>query len=120
MSADENTNDSQTDQHQGDQHIGLSDAIEALHAELAVAQGRSLAHGIRFPVESMTVEFKMGAVKTKDGKAAFRIPVINAELGGSAGWSDESTQTVTVVFGAPVDGEGNAVRVVQSSDHKKG
>lgn len=101
-------------------HIGLVEAIEALHAELAEARRRSLQAGIQFPIESMTVELKLGAVKTKEGKAAFRVPVVNAEIGGSAGWTAESTQTVTLVFGAPVDEKGNPLKVAQVSDHMKG
>jgi hypothetical protein len=45
---------------------------------------------------------------------------VNVELGGSAGWQRETMQTVTVVFGAPVDREGRPVKVAQKSSELKG
>jgi hypothetical protein len=64
----------------------------------------------------MSVELKLVATRSADGKAGFCVPFVNVELGGSAGWQRETTQTVTVTFGSPVDREGNPIKVSQSSD----
>ena len=75
---------------------------------------------VQFPVDSMTVELKVVATRSADGRAAFSVPFVNVGLGGSAGWQRETMQTVTVTFGAPVDEAGHPVRVTASSDELKG
>ncbi len=66
------------------------------------------------------VELKVAATRTADGKAGFRVPFVNVEVGGSAGWQRETMQTVTVTFGSPVDQEGSPVKVAGSSGALKG
>ena len=67
----------------------------------------------------MTVQLQVAATRTRDGKAGFSVPIVNVELGGSAGWQQQAMQTVTVVFGGPVDREGRAVKVAQPSSERK-
>jgi hypothetical protein len=45
---------------------------------------------------------------------------VELELGGGAGRERGSEQTVTVVFGGPVDRDGHPVRVAQESERQKG
>jgi hypothetical protein len=100
--------------------IGLADAIGLLRDELKKARRAAVAQDVQFPVNSLTVELKVAATRSADGKAGFSVPIINLELGGSAGWERETMQTVTVVFGPPVDRDGNPVRVAAASDEVKG
>jgi hypothetical protein len=74
---------------------------------------------IQLPVESMTVQLQVAATRTRDGKAGFSVPIVNLELGGSAARQQETMQTVTIVFGGPVDREGNPVKVAQPSSERK-
>ena len=54
------------------------------------------------------------------GKAGFKVPFVNVELGGSASRQWEHTSTVTVVFGPPVDRDGNPVQVADTGDTMDG
>lgn len=96
--------------------VGLAEAIAGLRADLLEARQAGAGAEIQLPVESMTVELKVVVSKGADGKAGFKVPIINAELGGGANWKNEATQIVTVTFGAPVDRDGNPVRVASGSD----
>src|SRR5690349_7836850 len=100
--------------------IGLADAIGMLRAEVLAAHGEAAKSTLQFPVESMTLELKVVATRSADGKAGFCVPFVNVELGGSAGWQRETTQTVTVTFGSPVDPAGNPVKVAGTGDKPKG
>lgn len=100
--------------------IGLDDALEDLRAQLASARSKAAREDVQFPIESLTVELKVGVTKTKEGKAGFRVPLIEAELGGSVGYDRETVQTVTLVLGAPVDREDRPIKVARPSDQRKG
>jgi NTP-dependent ternary system trypsin peptidase co-occuring protein len=100
--------------------IGLAEAIAALRDALLAARMMGAESDIQLPVESMTVELQVAATRTRGGKAGFTVPFVNAELGGSAGWQRDTTQTVTVVFGEPVDRNGNPVKIAQASRRRKG
>jgi hypothetical protein len=100
--------------------VGLDEALEALREELASAAAIAADKDIQFPVETVTVELKVGVTKSKDGRAGLRVPLIGAELGGSVGGDRETVQTVTLVLSAPVDQEGRPVRVAKASSNRKG
>jgi hypothetical protein len=99
--------------------IGLATAIENLRDALLEARASGAGKDIQLPVDSMTVELQVAATVDKEGKAGFSVPVIQLELGGSAGFQDQSTQTVTIVFKEPVDRAGNAVPVASVSDERE-
>jgi hypothetical protein len=99
--------------------LGLSEAISLLRDELLRARAAGAASDIQLPVESMTVQLQVAATRTRDGKAGFSVPIVNVELGGSAGWHRETMQTVTVVFSGPVDRQGRPVKVAQPSRERK-
>ena len=86
--------------------LGLADAIGLLRDELLKARAAGAGSDIQLPVESMTVVLKVTATRSVDGKAGFKVPVVELELGGGAGRERGSEQTVTVVFGGPVDRDG--------------
>lgn len=99
--------------------MGLAAAIELLRAEVLQAQQSAAGSPVQFPVSSITVELKVAATRSADGKAGFCVPFVNVELGGSAGWQRETMQTVTVTFGSPVDSQGNVLMVTSSSSELK-
>jgi hypothetical protein len=100
--------------------LELSEAIGILRDELLRARAAGAASEMQLPVESMTVQLQVAATRTRDGKAGFAVPIVNVQLGGSAGWQHEAMQTVTVVFGEPVDREGNPVKIARPSSERKG
>lgn len=103
-----------------EQGIGLAEAIGALRDALLTARAIGADSDIQLPVESMTVELRVAATRTHGGKAGFTVPLVNFELGGSASWQGEAMQTVTVVFGGPVDREDNPVKVARASSERNG
>lgn len=100
--------------------LGLADAIGLLRDELLRARAAGADSDVQLPVESMTVELSVTATRSADGKAGFTVPLVNAHLGGGMAREHGSGQKVTVVFGGPVDQEGNPVRVAQVSKVRKG
>jgi len=100
--------------------LGLSEAIELLRDELLQAREAGARSDIQLPVESVTVQLTVTATKSRDGKAGFKIPLVNLELGGGAARQSGSEQSVTVVFGGPVDRDGRPVKVAAASDEMKG
>ena len=96
--------------------IGLDEALEALRAELASARAKAAGTDLQFPIETLTIEFKVGVTRSKEGRAGFHVPLVEAELGGSVGVNRQTLQTVTLVLGAPVDQNGNPVKVASTSD----
>src|SRR3954451_9403786 len=100
--------------------LGLAEAIGLLRDELLQARAGGAGSDIQLPIESMTVQMTVTATRSAEGKAGFRVPVVDLELGGGGGRQRESEQVVTVVFGAPVDREDRPVKVASASDDLKG
>ena len=100
--------------------IGLADAIGMLRDELLKARAAGARSDIQLPVESMTVVLTVEATKSRGGKAGFKVPVVELELGGSGSRERSSGQTITVVFGQPVDRDGQPVKVASATDEPMG
>lgn len=96
--------------------LGLAEAIGLLRDELLRARASGAGSDIQLPVESMTVELGVNATRSADGKAGFTVPVVDLHLGGQVSREHGSEQKVTVVFGGPVDRDGQPVRVASASD----
>ena len=96
------------------ERLGLAEAMEALRAELAQAAAEGAASGFQFPVAGVQLEFHVGVTKAGEGKAGVRFYVV--ELGGSGKYAREEIQTVTVTLGAPVDHNGDPVKIYHGSD----
>jgi hypothetical protein len=99
--------------------LGLAETIEQLRAELAEARQKAAGKSVQFPIQALTVELKVAVTKSVDGKAGFTVPFVGVELGGSAGRSSETLQTVTLVLGPPVDQHGVPVKVASGSEEEK-
>jgi hypothetical protein len=91
-----------------------------LRDELLKARAAGAGSDIQLPVESMTVVLTVEATNSINGKAGFKVPIVELELGGGGGRERSSGQTVTVVFGQPVDRDGRPVKVASVSDQPKG
>lgn len=102
------------------QGLGLAEAVRALRADLLAAQRDPAYEDVQFPIQGVTIQLQVAAVRTADGKAGFTIPIVDLELGGAVGWQKETMQSVTVTFGPPVDPAGNPIAVVSASDEPKG
>jgi hypothetical protein len=100
--------------------LGLAEAIGLLRDELLRARAAGGGSDIQLPVESMTVQLTVTATRSAEGKAGFRVPIVDLELGGGAGRQRGSEQAVTVVFGGPVDRDGRPVKVASADDVLKG
>jgi hypothetical protein len=100
--------------------LGLAEAIEALRDDLLKARAAGASSEIQLPVESMTVELTVTATREVNGKAGFKVPIVEVELGGGGSRGRGTGQKVTVVFGGPVDREGRPVKVAQASSEVKG
>jgi hypothetical protein len=100
--------------------LGLSEAIGLLRDELLSARAAGAVSDIQLPVESMTVELTVTATRSADGRAGFTVPVVGVHLGGGGERQRGSEQKVTVVFGGPVDRDGNPVKVASTTDALKG
>ena len=96
--------------------LGLADAIGLLRDELLAARSAGAKSDIQLPVQSMTVELTVTATRSVDGKAGFKIPFVDLELGGGASRQRGSEQLVTVVFGGPLNRAGEPVRVAEATD----
>jgi len=100
--------------------LGLAEAIGLLRGELLRARAAGAGSDIQLPVESMTVELTVTATRSVDGRAGFTVPVVSLQLGGGGARERGSEQKVTVVFGGPVDRDGNPAKVASASDVLKG
>jgi len=100
--------------------LGLAEAIEALRDDLLQARAAGATSDIQLPVESMTVELTVTATRSVDGKAGFKVPIVEVELGGGGSRERGTGQTVTVVFGGPVNRQGEPVKVAQATSELKG
>ena len=88
--------------------------------DLLKARAAGATSEIQLPVESMTVELTVTATRTVDGKAGFKVSIVEVELGGGGSRERGTGQTVTVVFGGPVDRDGKPVKVARTSSELKG
>lgn len=99
--------------------LGLADAIALVRDELLRARAAGAGSDIQLPIQSMTVQLTVTASRSVDGKAGFKVPFVELELGGGAGRQRGSEQLVTVVFEGPVDREGKPVKVAEATDELK-
>src|SRR4051794_40481670 len=100
--------------------IGLAEAIAALGDELLRARAAGAGGEIQLPIESMTVELTVAATRSADGKAGFKVPIIELELGGGGSKGRSTEQKVIVEFGGPVDRSGHPVKVARLDKELKG
>jgi hypothetical protein len=95
--------------------IGIVEAVEAVRAELLEAM-QSQDSRIQFPIDGVQIAFQVGVTKGGEGSAGVRVWVL--ELGGKARYEQQRIHTVTLTLGAPVDENGDIVKVNRQSDDK--
>ena len=100
--------------------LGLAEAIESLRDDLPKARAAGATSEIQLPVESMTVELTVTATREINGKAGFKVPIVEVELSGGGSRERSTGQKVTVVFGGPVDRDGRPVKVARATSELKG
>jgi|SRR4051812_10174925 len=100
--------------------IGLSDAIELMRREVLTAQQRAAGEKLQFPIQTLTIQLKVGLTKLADGKVGLTVPFVGAEIGASGGLHQETTQTITLVLGPPVNERGEVVSVAQATERPLG
>ena len=100
--------------------LGLAEAIEALRDDLLKARAAGATSEIQLPVESMTVVLTVTATREGNLKAGFKVPFVPVEVGGGGSRERGTGQTVTVVFGGPVDRDGRPVKVARATSELKG
>jgi hypothetical protein len=96
--------------------LELAETVEALRAELARAAAAGAGAGFQFPVAGVQLEFHVGVTKTGEGRAGVQFWVV--QRGGSGSYAREEIQTVTVTLGAPVDQNGDPVKIYRASAQK--
>jgi hypothetical protein len=95
----------------GQSGLDLADAIEDLRAQMGAARDKGASAGLHFPIRSVSVELQLVAVKEGKGKAGFKVPVIDLELGAEGSISREVTHRVVIELSGPVDGSDKPIRV---------
>ena len=98
------------------EQLELAETVEALRAELARAAAAGAGAGFQFPVAGVQLEFHVAVTKSGEGKAGVKFWVV--ELGGSGSYAREEIKTVTVTLGAPVDQNGELVKIYRGSAEK--
>src|SRR4029450_1453927 len=99
--------------------LGLAEAIEALRDDLLKARAAGASSDIQLPgVDEGGADRHRHQVG--GGWGGFRGPIVEGELGGGGSRERGTGQTVTVVFGGPVDREGKPVKVAQARTELKG
>jgi Trypsin-co-occurring domain 2 len=98
------------------QQLELADTVEALRAELARAAAAGTDAEFQFPVAGAQLEFHVAVTKSGEGKAGVKFWVV--ELGGAGSYAREEIQKVTVTLGAPVDRNGDPVKIYRGYAQK--
>ncbi|WP_433472817.1 trypco2 family protein [Spirillospora sp. CA-142024] len=96
--------------------LGLAESIAALRAELmeALEAGKDSEFG--FGVGQIQLEFHVGV--TRQGGASGKAKFWVIELGGDGSYRREEIQRVTVTLEAPLDGDGNPLKVTRGLGEK--
>jgi hypothetical protein len=96
--------------------IGLVEAIAAVRAELSEAAVQGTGAPIQFPVDGVELEFHVGLTRTAGATGAVRIWVV--ELAASGSYESETVQKVKVRLGAPVNPQGETLKVDRDLPYK--
>lgn len=96
--------------------VGLQEAIESIRTDLLAARASGEDADIRFPIGKITVELEVVATTVAGGKAGFKIPVVNIELGGEGSRTWSRSGKVTVELAPAVDRDGNPILVADESE----
>lgn len=98
--------------------LGLVEAIEQVREELRQAMAAGADAEVQFPVGQVTLEFQVGIKKTGEGSGKVKVWVLEAGTSGKI--EHDAVQKVTVVLEAPIDDNGEPVRVARGSQFMPG
>lgn len=98
------------------ERLELAETVGALRAELAQAAAAGAGAEFQFPVTGVQLEFHVGVTRSGEGRAGVKFWVV--ELGAAGSYAREEIQTVTVTLGAPVDQNGDPVKIYRSATRK--
>jgi hypothetical protein len=96
--------------------IDLAAAISAVREEMSRAVAEGAGFDFQFPIDGVELEFKVGVTKTGQAGGTVRFWVLEADASGTR--ATESSHRVTVALGAPLDRNGQVVRVSKHSTQK--
>jgi hypothetical protein len=88
--------------------VGLAEFVSGLREELRVAQA-AREPGLQFAVGPVSVEFTV--VTTREGGPEAKVRFWVVEAGGSARWTREATQQVSMTL-TPVDERGQPIYIL--------
>lgn len=97
-------------------NLSVADAITELRREIITASDRARNEEVQFEISKMTLELNVVATFGVDGKAGFKVPVVNLELGGTATSSQQYTHRVTLELSGPIAPDSSSVRVGRTHD----
>jgi len=95
--------------------IGITDAIAAVRSELTRAVEENADQDIQFPVNGVDLEFHVGITRSASAAGGIRLWVV--DVGGSGGYESQSAHTVKVSLGAPVNRQGETIKVTRSASY---
>jgi hypothetical protein len=94
--------------------IELADVLVGLRKELQKAQAQAAKESLRFRVDAIDVEVKLGVTKKKGGKAGVKFWVL--DIGGDVGAEQQAMQTVRLKL--TPDGADGGETFVSDQDEK--
>jgi Trypsin-co-occurring domain 2 len=92
-----------------DDAFELATVLASLREALHGAMEHGSEEGIRFPVDGIDIEFRVGVTRDVSASAKLRFWVL--ELGGGGSFKSETVHTVRVRLGEPETFDGTPVKV---------
>jgi hypothetical protein len=94
-----------------EERIGLREVIDQLREEIGFLTQTAKGEALRFEVESIDVELRVGVTKEAkgDAKAKFVVFGIGAEVGGGGSVGTERTQVIKLKLKPRPDGGGKTL-----------
>lgn len=93
-------------------NLGLADVIMALRGELESAVTSGQSSRLRFEIQGLSVELKVGVTGEVGGSAGIKFWVV--DLGGNATYAREVVHTVNLTLRPTMDGDG--VKIAELSE----
>ncbi|MFZ4699463.1 MAG: trypco2 family protein [Candidatus Methylumidiphilus sp.] len=96
--------------------MSLSDVLQQLREELALAQEKAKDESLKFTVKDIEVELQVATTQEADGKVGFKVWLLEGGIGGKQG--HEQTHKIKLRLEPPQLPDGSGVKV--SAERKAG